>query len=839
MIKPEILAPVGSAEALHAAVNAGADACYLGGSRFGARAFADNFDVKELIEAIRYAHLYGVKVYMTVNTLFRNEEISELYDYLIPYYRAGLDAVIVQDFGVMEYIHYHFPDLSIHASTQMTITTPYAYELLKDYGVTRIVPARELSLDEIRKLKKTNAHMKIEGCTDSISKDEQSEKTPSGMVTPEIEVFVQGALCICYSGQCLMSSFIGGRSGNRGRCAGSCRLPYSLYDINGNNVATDGQYLLSQKDLCGVLQLPDLIEAGVDSFKIEGRMKKPEYVAACVRSYRRLVDYYFSSDYNQETYVKKALVYKDEMTEIFNRGGFTSGYYYQNNGKDMMSFNEPGHMGVDIGKISRVNDKSIMVRLSKNLNKGDILVVKAGNEEITMTSNIDDKNGSEVILNVSKSKKLKKGMSVFRKFNAPLDAELSKYYSEDRKLIVSGELSLKSGAEMLFKVSSISDNRNYDVTVCGEVVEKATSKPVTKEVILSKIRQTGNSCFEFSDLKIDMDEDIFIPVKALKDIRRKALSKLKDVICDSYNRTESCYKINCDNNYNNLPEINSNNNVSQDESSKLIQSNSEERINNDSQSPILVLVSKKEQLEAVKAYGDRVKISIDLQYFEKEDIITLMDNYPEYIYALPMILRKNSLKELDELPLNKCKGVIIRNIDELSYMKSIGYEGNVIADYSLYAMNDQAAHFIRSQFLNADITIPVELNKKQLYELSYSDSNSALIVYGFQPLMVMASCFRENTTGCNKGANTSYVMKDRRNQKFYINTICKYCYNIVYNGIPTVLYDKDDIAKYNGILRFCFVSESENEVTSVLDSYFNDKGFHKEYTRGHFSRGVD
>jgi len=250
-MRPEILAPAGSMEALKAAVHAGADAVYLGGDKFGARAYANNFDSTALIKAIEYAHLYGVKVYLTINTLFRNEEILELKDYLQPLYEVGLDAVIVQDFGVMNYVHTVFPDLPIHASTQMTITTAYAYELIREYGVTRIVPARELSIEEISALKQCDN-------------------------PPEVEIFVQGALCYCYSGQCLMSSMLGGRSGNRGRCAQTCRLPYTLYDENGNIIESKGDYLLSPKDLCGLEAIPDLIQAGVDSFKIEVRIKRPK-----------------------------------------------------------------------------------------------------------------------------------------------------------------------------------------------------------------------------------------------------------------------------------------------------------------------------------------------------------------------------------------------------------------------------------------------------------------------------------------------------------------------------------------------------------------------------------
>ena len=263
MKKPEILAPAGSMEAVKAAVYAGADAVYLGGSRFGARAYADNFEEAGLIAAIEYAHLYGVKVYLAVNTLFRNEEIRELYTYLLPYYEAGLDAVIVQDLGVLSCIHALFPDLPIHASTQMTITMPYAYSLLKDYGVTRIVPARDLSMEEIGDLKKTDP-------------------------APEVEVFVQGALCYCYSGQCLMSSLAGGRSGNRGRCAQPCR---KLYETTVEFKDYKGYYL-SPKDMCTIDILGDLIDIGIDSFKIEGRMKSPEYAAGVVAVYRDFIDRY-------------------------------------------------------------------------------------------------------------------------------------------------------------------------------------------------------------------------------------------------------------------------------------------------------------------------------------------------------------------------------------------------------------------------------------------------------------------------------------------------------------------------------------------------------------------
>ena len=804
MNKPEILAPAGSLEALHAAVNAGADAVYLGGSRFGARAFADNFGETELIEGIEYAHLYGVKVYMTVNTLFRNEEINDLYDYLLPYYKAGLDAVIVQDFGVMKYIHQHFPDLDIHSSTQMTITTPYAYGLLKDYGVTRIVPARELSIGEIKELKNEKY------CGDGL----------------EVEVFVQGALCVCYSGMCLMSSFIGGRSGNRGRCAGSCRLPYFLYDDNGKRVSTEGQYLLSQKDLCSVNSVPDLIKAGVDSFKIEGRMKKPEYVACCVRSYRKLVDYCMSSDFSKDGYEKLAMTCKDEMTEIFNRGGFTKGYFDKHNGKDMMSFNAPGHMGVEIGHITSVNNNSINVKLIKELHKGDILLIILGDEEVTLTSNVDSNSGKEISLNVSKSRKLKKGMTLVRKYDAVLESELGTYYEQDKKLSITGKLALNIGKEAVLEVSCESGGNTFNAVVNGDIVEKASSKPLDKDSVLSKIGQTGDSCFEFSDIDVNMDDNIFYSVKLLKNLRRNALSELESAMRKrSIRETPDSF-----------------NDEDKSEKTKINVSN----LNNDSvnERTIRVMVSSLEQLDTVVNYSEKnalkIKIAVDLQFFTKSDIIALMNVHPEYSYALPMILRGRSFEEVKSLPLDKCQSLIVRNIDELSYLKSIGYKGELIADYSLYSMNTLAGDFIRSQNEDAVLTMPVEINKKQLELLGKCHENSEIIVYGYQPLMVMASCFTENTKGCNRGSDNSFIMKDRKNQNFYIRAFCKYCYNVIYNGVPTVIYDKlNEVNDYNGVVRFQFVDESSKQINDILDSFIGQGGYPGEYTRGHFARGVD
>ena len=307
----EVLAPAGSFESMKAAIAAGADAVYIGGSQFGARAYADNLDEDHMLEAINYAHLHGASLYMTVNTLVKEKELDSLFDYLNPYYMAGLDAVIVQDMGVFTYIREHFPDLDIHASTQMTITGAEGASLLKKMGASRVVTARELSLEEIARIHRE--------------------------VGVEIESFVHGALCYCYSGQCLLSSLIGGRSGNRGRCAQPCRLPYDVRKDDHSCQPRDERYVMSLKDLCVLDILPDILEAGVYSLKIEGRMKSPRYTAGVVSIYRKYVDRYLKSGrkgYHVDPRDKKILL------DLFDRGGFTDGYYVQHNGRDMVALKE-------------------------------------------------------------------------------------------------------------------------------------------------------------------------------------------------------------------------------------------------------------------------------------------------------------------------------------------------------------------------------------------------------------------------------------------------------------------------------------------------------------------
>lgn len=803
-MRPEVLAPAGSMDALRAAVQAGADAVYLGGSQFGARAYADNFTEASLIEAIEYAHIYGVKVYLTVNTLFRNEELLQLYDYLAPFYEAGLDAVIVQDFGAMKKIAEWFPKLPIHASTQMTVTTPYAYELLQRYGVTRVVPARELSMEEIAALKQ-------------------------GGHVPEVEVFVQGALCYCYSGQCLMSSFLGGRSGNRGRCAQPCRLPYEVSSLDGETIRTKGSYLLSPKDLCGLEAVPDLIEAGVDSFKIEGRMKKPEYVAATTRGYRKIVDACMNGTYSK----KLVESVRKEMAEIFNRGGFTNGYYNKNNGEDMMSVNTPGHCGVAVGKVMDVQKNQAKISLIQSVHAGDILVIGNGDRAMTLTCNKEEKQGNTIMLNVPKSKERLQGRMVMRMLHYPLMQELQRYITEERIIGIGGRMTLRAGELASLTVSC--EERDVMVTVEGDPVEKASAKPIAQETVKDKITQTGGTRYRFDDFVIEMEDDVFYPMKALKELRRLAIGRLEEEIQNKSRRSfERLTKEQIEMQLRMSKQraaMSGKNNIDR-------KRDAQQSVTTTSSSKNILVVSSMEQLRIALQYQNAFsRIYVDMQYMSYNDILSLIEQGNSFYYMLPPVWRSRSLAEWRKLPIDRMHGIVIRNIDELAWLKSIGYTGHIVMDYSVYAMNVIAEQFLWEQFPDAILTLPVELNQKQLERLTLS--NTELEVYGYQQLMVSAQCVRNTTTGCNRKNDRLYLI-DRMGKHFYVASICKYCYNLIYNSVPTVLYDILSPGLQSDCnLRLHFTRETEEEMREVIERFLEGRPYSGELTRGHYKRGVE
>lgn len=726
--KTELLAPAGSFETLKAVANAGADAVYCAGNRFGARAYANNFTEEEMIFAIDFMHIKGKKLYMTVNTLLKEKELEEeLYSYLMPYYEAGLDAVIVQDLGVMHFIKEHFPGLHIHASTQMTITGAYGAELMLNAGCSRIVTARELSLQEIQDI---------------------YEKTGA-----EIESFVHGALCYGYSGQCLLSSMIGGRSGNRGRCAQPCRLPYELFEDKQKGISAKNKkeaYLLSPKDLCTIDLIPELIEHGVHSFKIEGRMKQAEYAAGVTSIYRYYIDKYEANPKEPYQVSKED---KQKLWDLGNRCGFTDGYYKRHNGKEMITFEKPSH--------------------------------EKGNEKLQQQIR-------------------------------------QTYIEKEEKEKINGILILSK--ELPAKL--VLEYKGVKTEVMGDTVQKAQKQPMSKETILDKMRKTWNTPFVFETLSLEMEEDVFIPVGALNQLRRDGLEQLEQLILGAYKRT--------------LPKE---------------QYKKEQEARKSSEKPwkpeLRVLVEEPEQFLVALKQAEIRRIYMDVFKVTPQDIIVARECGKELYLALPYILRKNVAEQLEqtftELSKQNPDGYLVRNMEEICFLRKRKVEGKKIqTDYGVYVFSNEAGKALKEWEIE-HFTLPVELNRNELLNLRCE--NGEMILYGHQPLMISAGCLHKNMAGCDRTPGTFYL-KDRYAKIFPVKNNCRECYNVIYNTSPLcLLHHQQELQRLAPeAVRLHFTIENEQKMQQVFSLYrqaflekkkISPEQYFKDYTNGHFKRGVE
>ena len=493
MMKPELLSPAGSMDSLRAAVNSGCDAVYLGGKQFSARAYAGNFDLQELEDACDYCHLRGVKVYVTVNTVYKEDELKGFLTYIKALYEMGVDALIMQDAGAAKLVKEHFPDFPLHASTQMTCNSLADVKYWESQGFDKIVLSRELSVEEIRHITEN--------------------------VDAEIETFVHGALCVCYSGQCIMSSILGGRSGNRGRCAQTCRLPYTLY--RGTENMEEG-YLLSPKDIMTVNILPELIEAGIASLKIEGRMKSPEYVAGVTGIYRKYIDLYFEDPENYE--VDKEDI--KALNQLFNRGGFTEGYYTSFAGRNMMSIERPKPWGLKVGIVDKYlpKHKKVTIRTREPLVPGDGLEVWT-QEEPHVGTNVSKHSKAGEVITITMEGDINKNDVVYRTFGKALNDELKKSYERDtRKMPVSGMLRVKEGEPISLQLW---DNGGNSVFVSGAVVEPAGSSPMLPMKLRELVNKMGATPFVLENLETDIDQYIFVSVSEVNRVRREACEQLE------------------------------------------------------------------------------------------------------------------------------------------------------------------------------------------------------------------------------------------------------------------------------------------------------------------------
>lgn len=791
--KIEILAPAGSYESFHAAIVAGADAVYAGGPKFGARAFAENFTEAQLLNAIDYAHLHQRKFYLTVNTLLKDYEIEQLPEYLEPLYQRGLDAVIVQDMGVLNVVRQYFPDMDIHASTQMMVTGVNGAQFLKENGAVRVVPAREISLEEVRNI-----------------------KSVTGM---EMECFVHGALCYCYSGQCLLSSLIGGRSGNRGQCAQPCRLPYTVDGEKG--------YLLSLKDICTLDIIPDLIEAGIDSFKIEGRMKRPEYVAGVTSIYRKYVDLYLKNP--QKPYLVDDKD-KEMLMDLFNRGGFHTGYYKQKNGRNMITIQKPNHIGVKAGDVLSQKGREVQMRALTDITAGDLIEFK--NETQRYTTGKSCKQGEVITILAPKGMRLPAGEVLYRVQSPELLNTLEIMYSKGKVIEkLYGYISMEAGKAAKLVVCK----DEYSVEVESEQqVEAASSRPLDEERIKNQLRKTGNTEFAFDMLDVELHGEVFLPMQQLNEMRRKALEELEKKIQDSFHRKTAEKKV--------LQEE-----ILDTASVKL--SKKENKLS--------VLVETQEQLEAVLENDNSVACiyvdsNLDTTGLDAELWNGISDRIHkkniEVFLAMPRIFRNQTIEifeqAYDSILTRYFDGMLIRSMEEYQFLKSKNYSGNIRLDYNLYIMNRFAKQFWKKQGITYG-TIPVELNKSEIVNLD--SEQDEMIVYGYIPAMVTAQCVTSTVHGCKKDCKIT-MLKDRYQNEFPVKNQCRDCYNVIYNTAPLYLIDlKEDLEELNAErYRIQFSIENRDEVKQILNqcnSMFSDeKGelFSQKdsITRGHFRRGV-
>lgn len=783
MKKIELLAPAGTMESLKAAVQSGADAVYLGGDKFSARAYATNFNEENMKSAVDYCHFYGVKVYVTINTLLKEGEVTEALEYANFLYNINVDAVIIQDLGLAYLIKNHIKGLEIHASTQMTIHNGEGALFFKEKGFSRIVLSRELSLDEIK----------------YISED----------LGIETEIFIHGALCISYSGQCLMSSIIGGRSGNRGRCAQTCRMPFKLINKT-KNIEKEG-YIMSPKDICTIENIKEIISSGASSLKIEGRMKRPEYVAGVVKAYRKAIDEYYN---NLETPKQEE---KKILSQLFNREGFSKAYLFGNSGKDMMAFNFPKNTGIYLGKVE--NDKSIILKEKLDIKDG----IRAGEDGFIVSAIIKDgcevktaKLGDKVKL---KPNKYKKGDNLYKTSDNELLERLSNYHKNIyRKYSLDIEVSFKIGYPINLKCNFM--NKEFEIN--GEKVQKALNKPLHKDKIVNNLRKTGNTAFEIKEIIFKDFEDGFLSLSNINDIRRELIENIE----------KNLQPVNIIENKLDMEQVYKEKSFKGKENQSI---------------PLLVCVNDLDQYKACVQLGIE---DIGVNVFNKFNNIDLDKIDKKIFLKVPNITKDREWKYVCgviERFMPKIKGIITSNFGLINKFKE---RTLVLLDYKANLFNSYSYKFLENQDL---IYISAELNKKEIkdtFKKAPSHNNLGIVLYGKYELMISEYCpigafygNKTNKSSCNESCRDGrFYLKDRKNEEFLVSTD-KFCRSYIYNSSTTNLIDNKEEIFNMGIknYRIDFTDESFNECVKVLN-YFLGRGEELpsfNYTKGHYKRGVE
>lgn len=816
MTKVELLAPVGDWNCLKAAVQNGADAVYFGVEQFNARMYAANFNVEDMKQVIDYCKLRNVKTNLTLNTLLENCEFDNAVDLAKEAYKAGVDAIIVQDLGLAKYLIDNIPGLPIHASTQMTVHNLQGVLKLEKLGFDRVVLSRELSCEEIEYICK---NCKV-----------------------EIETFIHGALCICYSGQCLFSSVVGGRSGNRGKCAGPCRLPYELISENAETherKSIDKGYLLSTKDLCGIAYLPRLIQAGVKCFKIEGRMKSPEYVATVTRIYRKYIDMVLNND---DFIIDEKDI--NDLMQVFNRGGFSDGHLDSKHNRNLIFPEKPSNMGIYLGTIKKYNSNKghITLQLEEDLELGDSISVsnEASKYLVSelMIKNVNQKKVSantEVTIGRMKGN-IKVGDKVYRISSKALSdfAKASYDNCENKKIPLNCTVTIKKNTPISMEIST---NKNtcynelyssiYVKEISNMIPIDALKTPISVERVVKQISKTTNTPFSFENITVLLDDGLYVPsISTLNELRRTALEKVEQEILSRAKRTL------LDLSRKSKESITYTPNVKNPEISVLFRQ--------------LDLDFDYTKLDKEKITNIYVSLELFISKKYSKVISYFSDNYNLYIYV-PSIIKTNykniALSTIEQaIMVYNIKGFVISNIGDFELLKKYSKDYEFIGNYTLNVFNNNTMEEYRKLGLSR-ITLSRELNQELIKEmLANANINTEMIVYGNLPLMSSSYCFLGKTNKCYPDCGTNC----KKNNKYYLKDRLGFNFRVVPNSIETVtlicnsktlsVSTKDLPVNF---VRLDILDESIDEINEAVDKAYNrEKLEGLQYTNGNLYREV-
>ena len=814
MNRIELLAPAGSFDALAAAVESGADAVYLGGSRFNARAYADNFDDEKLRQAVRYAHIRGAKVYVTVNILISDEEMKAAIDYVRFLYNIDVDAIILQDIGLIKAVNQLLPEFEIHGSTQMTIHNVDGVKQCQKLGLSRVVLARELSLQETKSI----IHH-----TDM-----------------EIESFVHGALCICYSGQCYMSSVIGGRSGNRGRCAQPCRRKYAFYDLEKNKTMEEleGKHLLSTRDLNTYERIQDIVSSGITSLKIEGRMKKPEYVAIVVKNYRDAIDMYYK---NSRKFSKSDAGY--ELTSAFNRQ-FTEGYLFNKSNDEIVSIDRPDNRGVYIGKV--VDKKGIFASLrieALGLNDGDgiEIIAPSGKSTGATISGIRirgtkvDKACEGQICDIYYKGHLEPGSRVYKTYDFVLNQKALKEYAYENKVRIplTAEVSLHKGESP--NVTLRDDIGNTASYTADYIIEAAKNAAVAKEKVIEQLKKTGDTPYDLTGITLKMDEDLFLPLKIINEMRREAIVKLGEIRA---NRNRRAF----------IEELNN---------KKALFSTDMQQVLFEKDEFVAGVRTKENAEAAIKAGIDGIYVLDCEDKIAAEILESCARHHKPCYYVMPNITKDEQLKSIEKfLSTTAFTGVVLSNISHLEMVQRLNIK-NFRANYTINTFNTPTAGYL-NQLGFERINPSIELSLKQIASIiEKAPASLEAMVYGYLPVMTTEYCPEALLKQCNL-CKTEYNKRklglmDERGKVFPI-VKTRGCRTQLLNSDVLFVLEELKKLKKSGIhfYRMDFYIEDSAHVFEVVELYKGFNGKNKQafsssirdqrdrgFTYGHYFRGVE